>query len=88
MILRKVGDIKKKKFTYYLIDEKSRKYIPFAITGKSSKPIVMVDVEALVKGQARQAVEEQKEKVKEKLREKLGPEGDKILKPLEKIFKF
>jgi len=88
MILRKVGDIKQKKFTYYLIDEKSQKYIPFNITGKSSKPKVMVDVEALVKGQARQAVEEQKEKVKEKIREKLGPEGDKILKPLEKIFKF
>jgi uncharacterized protein involved in outer membrane biogenesis len=88
MILRKVGDIKQKKFTYYLIDEKSRKYIPFRVSGKSSKPVVMVDMEALVKGQARQAVEEQKEKVKEKLREKLGPEGEEILKPLEKIFKF
>jgi AsmA protein len=88
LILRKVGDPGSKKLTYYLIDEKSRKYIPFKVTGKTAKPVVTVDIEALVRGQAQRAIDEKKEELKDKLKEKLGPEGEEILKPLEKLFRF
>lgn len=88
MILRQVGEARDKKFTYYLMDDQNRKYIPFKVTGNTSKPKVQVDTDALVKGQAQQVIDKEKEKIKEKLREKLGPGGEEILKPLEKIFKF
>ncbi len=84
MILKKVTDAPKKKITYYLIDEKNRKYIPFRLRGSVAKPEVMVDVKALIKGQAGQVLEGEKKKLKEKL----GPAGEEILKPLEDIFKF
>ena len=88
MILRQLGDVKKKKFTYYLIDEKNRKYIPFEVKGSASKPSIHVDTDALIKGQAQQVIDEKKDELKEKLKEKLGPGSEEILKPLDKIFKF
>jgi len=88
MILRQVGESQTKRFSYYLIDEKKRKYIPFKVTGNTAKPNVMVDMEALIKGQARQVIEKKKEQLKEKIKEKLGPGGEEILKPLDKIFHF
>jgi hypothetical protein len=84
MILKKTKDSKKKKVSYYLIDEEQRKYIPFSITGDSSKPNVKIDLEELTKGQVRQALDTEKNKLKEKL----GPAGEELLKPLEKIFQF
>ncbi|MEK6775832.1 MAG: AsmA family protein [bacterium] len=88
MILRQVGEPKAKKITYYLMDEKKRKYIPFKVTGNAAKPNVMVDIQALFKGQAQQVIEQKKEQFKEKIKEKLGPGGEEILKPLDKIFNF
>ncbi len=88
LILRQVADPGSKKHAYYLIDEKNRKYIPFKVTGKTGKPVVTVDIEALVRGQAQRAIDEKKEELKDKLKEKLGPQGEEILKPLEKIFRF
>ncbi len=88
LILRKVADPGSKKHAYYLIDEKKRRYIPFKVTGNTGKPVVTVDMEALVRGQAQRAIDEKKEELKDKLKEKLGPESEEILKPLEKIFRF
>jgi AsmA protein len=88
MILRKVGEASGKKFTYYLLDEQKRKYIPFKVTGNASSPKVAVDVDALIKGQARQVIEKKKEKLKERLKEKVGPGGEEILKPFEKLLNF
>lgn len=78
MILRQVGEAKAKKITYYLMDEKNRKYIPFKVTGNTAKPKVSVDLDALLKGQVQQIIDEKKDKVKEKIKEKLGPGLDKI----------
>ncbi len=88
MILRKVGEISGRKFTYYLVDEQNRKYIPFKVTGNVTSPKVTVDLKALVKGQVKQVIRQKKEQFKERLREKIGPGGDEILKPLEKLFNF
>ncbi len=88
MILRKVGKTSGRKFTYYLLDKENRKYIPFKVTGDVTSPKVKVDLEALVRGQARQALRKKSGRLKKRLKEKLGPGGDEILKPLEKLFKF
>ncbi len=88
MILRNVGEASGRKFTYYLVDEENRKYIPFKVTGNVTSPKVNVDLEALVRGQAKQAIQKKKEQLKERLKEKIGPGGDEILKPLEKLFNF
>jgi hypothetical protein len=88
MILRKLGEAKEKKFSYYLVDDKNRKYIPFKVTGETSDPKVKVDTDKLVKGQAQEVLDKKKEELKEKLEEKLGPGAGEILKPFEKIFKF
>jgi AsmA protein len=88
MILRKLGEVKEKKFTYYLVDDQNRKYIPFQVKGTSAKPSIHVDTDALIKGQAQQVIDEKKDELKEKLKDKLGPGGEEILKPLEKIFRF
>ena len=43
-----------------------------------------INLEELTKGQVRQALDTEKNKLKEKL----GPAGEELLKPLEKIFQF
>ncbi len=88
MILRKTGESRKKRFTYYLIDSKGRKVIPFRVTGNVSHPKVTVDLQALVRGQIGQTVEKKKEKLKLDLKKKLGPGAEELLKPLEKLFRF
>ncbi len=88
MVLRKLGEVKKKKFTYYLVDDKSRKYIPFKVTGETSDPKVRVDTDKLIKGQVQEVVDKKMEKLEEKLKEKLGPGAEELLKPLKDLFKF
>ena len=88
LILRKVSEQTGRRATYYLVDEQQRKYIPFKVTGTATSPKVRVDLAALVRGQARGLVDQQKKKLEKRLRDKLGPGGEDILKPLDKLFNF
>ncbi|NOY53178.1 MAG: AsmA family protein [Deltaproteobacteria bacterium] len=88
MILRKVGKASGRKFTYYLVDEQNRKYIPFKVTGDVASPKVKVDLDALIRGQAKRAIRKEEKRLEDRLEKKLGPGGGKILKPLKRLFNF
>jgi len=65
--------------TYYLLDEKGQRYIPFNIKGNISKPTVRVDFDLLVKKQVT-------DRVNRNLK-KLGTEGEGILKSLDNLLR-